>query len=958
MQFHRNSFFSLSLLLVFLFLIFYLPANVSACTIGVASGNATADGKPMLWKSRDVTNSAQEFYYFDDGRIPFTSVTYDGEENKFYGGVNAAGFAVANSNSYNLIDLLPGDDDGMIHREALATCYTVDDFQDILDVLIQDGVLLNSNYAVIDASGGASMFECATYSYTRFDADEEGGFIIRSNFSYSGDMSNYDNLVGWGLFRHDRALALWDAAVNAEGGSILDPQYVYRHVARDLAIDGTDPYPLPFDGQINGYPYGDIPNAQAICRATTRSVVVVQGVPADEDPNDAILWAMCGTPLATVPLPLWVRAGSVPVELDGDNGSLICDLGIEKAGWIYDQTGVVNTWKLTNPLENGLWDDIFPLTDMVFDEVSAFTTSQDFSYDDMEAFQNNMAALVYDELAAWQHTNPEWISYPGEVNVDEGSLIEYTVIGADSDGNSLAITFNGNGLPESAQFTDNGDGTGDFYWQTDITDAGDYTATFTLSDAIYSVDAVVPIHVTTPGLGEAYASSETTVHGTVQGSYTNTFDSDNSFEILTEIESGGNPAKNRYSYLEHIWTFEITGSALVLHAEAYHSANIEGDNFVLSGSFDGVNYTNLITVDSDNEDIYSAEIDGIATGSYYIKVTDTDHTAGKRSLDSFYIDKLSITYMSGEVPNQAPIWTDVPESITEYVDTPIEFSVTGSDPENDNLTITYTGDGVPEDCLTNTGNGTADFAWTPAELGDYMVTFTISDGVFDVDAIVTISVVELPQPGTMHVSSIELTENVINKNVGTCTGVITVIDLSDAAVEGAVVYATWSDLYNADVQGTTNANGQVTFVTANMRRPNGYVTLTITDVTKASWSYDVNNQNNVTEATLGFGAYAAGSGGLNLNYSAPVPEVVTLSPAYPNPFNDYTTIQFGLPEDSHVRVTIYDLLGKQVSILTSNSYQAGWHSVAWNPRLLANGKYIVRLESGGSIKTGYIVFIK
>jgi hypothetical protein len=576
---------------------------------------------------------------------------------------------------------------------------------------------------------------------------------------------------------------------------------------------------------------------------------------------------------------------------------------------------------------------------------------------------NNFALAVdyYHPLYAaireyFDGSTPVWLDVPVSVSGTESDLIEFTVSGTDYDLDPVTIDITT--AITGYVFNDPGNGTASFSWQTAEGDTGDYTATFTISDGVNSTDAIVSISITATGPTVAYASSETTVHGTVQGDYTNTFGSDNSYEILTEVESGGNPARNRYSYLEHIWTFQITGSDLELHAEAYRSANNDVDNFTLSGSFDGVNYTNMITVDSNIEGVYSANIDGIAYGNYYVKVTDTDHTPGKRSLDSFYLDMLSITYMTGDVPNQAPVWTDVPESITEYVDTPIEFSVTSSDPENDDLTITYAGDGVPDTCLTNTGNGNADFAWTPTVLGDYTVTFTLSDGKFNVDAVATISVVEPPLPGTMYVSSVDLTENVINKNISTCTGVITVIDLSDAAVEGAVVSASWSDLYSADVQGTTDANGQVTFVTENLRRPSGYYTLIVTNVDKATWTYDVNNENNVTEATLGVGAYAAGSGDLTLNYSAPIPEVVTLSPAYPNPFNDYTTIQFGLPEDSRVRVTIYDLLGKQVSILTSSSYQAGWHSIAWNPRLLANGKYIVRLEIAGSVKTGYIVFIK
>ncbi len=1062
MQLENRTLYRATILSLLLCMIFYVPGQVSACTIGVASGGATEDGRPMLWKSRDVSNYLQEFHYRDTGYIPFISVTYSGELNKYYGGVNAAGFAIGNSDSYNLGES-GGYDDGRIHKKALETCRTVNDFQLMLDSLINEagGVLLNSNYAVIDAEGGASMFECATKTYTRFDADAVGGFIVRANYSYSGDMSNHANLVEWGLFRHDRAYSLWNAAVTGGETSTLTQQYIFRHVVRDLAIEGTDPYPLPYDGQIGDYPYGSIPNAQAICRNKTRSVVVVQGVPNMGDPDDAVLWTMCGNPLASVPLPLWVRAGSVPVKFDDVNGSLICDRGAELADWICDYVNpdsVVNTWKLTNPDGDGLWDAIFPWSDGVFAQVNSFTSSEDYNDNNLvEAFQNNMATQIYVNLVEWQPSCPEWTSVPDAVTSDENTLIEFNVLGISTYNEGLTIAYNQNDLPGAAQFTDNGNGNGSFSWQTTFDDArnytpiftlsdgvstadasvpitvnnvnrapewtsvpdaatgnegssiefsvsgidpdsdnltitysgdgippecltdngngtasfswqtaggdeGEYTATFTISDGVYPVDAIVPISVTVAGPAEpqtAFASGEQAVAGTIQGDYTYTATSDNNREIITERQSGGKPA-NRYSYLEHIWTFEITGFDLELHAEAHHSANGEGDDFILAGSFDGQNYTNLITVTktADDDAEQTADIAGDATGNYYVRVTDTDRTSGNRVLDSFSIDHLFISYMTGDVPNRAPIWTDVPDPISGNPDTPIEFTVTGSDPDDDNLNISVATD-VPEGYnFTDNGDGTASFSWQTAvdDVGDYTATFTITDGEFYVHAVVNIDVDTQPEPGTMYVDAINLTENVINKNFTTCEGVVTILDLSDdAAVEGAEVLATWSGLYNANVQGTTDGNGQVTFVTGNVRRPNGYFTLTVTDVVKDPWTYD-SDQNVVTTAQLGVGG--AGWGDLIIVHDAPIPEVAMLNPAYPNPFNNRTTIGFGLPEDAKVRITVYDLTGRRIETLTNRFVQAGWHSTTWTPQLLANGEYIIRLEAGGFVKARRLVFLK
>lgn len=381
-----------------------LLASLNECTTGLATELATPDGRPLLWKNRDVSIADQEFHYVDDGRIPFISITYSGRTEDYYGGINAAGFAVENSNSYNFPNGPGqngwgyGDDDGKIHMLALATCRTVDDFQNILDSTNVNGRTLNCNYGAIDAYGGAAMFETAGYSYTRCDAvDSPEGFLVRSNYSYSGN--NPNNPGGsWGAYRHNRAYQLFKAAKDRDE---LTAAYLFRYVVRDLSIDGTDPYPLPFDGYVDGRPYGCIPNDEAICRSSTRGVLVAQGVAAGNNPVDAVLWAMAGTQLATIAVPLWVRAGSVPEEVNGNPGSRLCDRAIQLSGWIYNN-GAVDTWNLTNPSRAGLWDWLFPMEDWVFAKTAQFLNSPDFSYDRLEAFQNEIAAQVADSLETWK----------------------------------------------------------------------------------------------------------------------------------------------------------------------------------------------------------------------------------------------------------------------------------------------------------------------------------------------------------------------------------------------------------------------------------------------------------------------------------------------------------------------------------------------------------------------------
>ena len=62
----------------------------------------------------------------------------------------------------------------------------------------------------------------------------------------------------------------------------------------------------------------------------------------------------------------------------------------------------VDTWRLTNWQGNGFWDFSLPLEDYIFDKVDRFLSSPRFSYDRLEAFQNEIAQQIADSLEAWQ----------------------------------------------------------------------------------------------------------------------------------------------------------------------------------------------------------------------------------------------------------------------------------------------------------------------------------------------------------------------------------------------------------------------------------------------------------------------------------------------------------------------------------------------------------------------------
>jgi len=93
------------------------------------------------------------------------------------------------------------------------------------------------------------------------------------------------------------------------------------------------------------------------------------------------------------------------------------------------------------------------------------------------------------------------------------------------------------------------------------------------------------------------------------------------------------------------------------------------------------------------------------------------------------------------------------------------------------------------------------------------------------------------------------------------------------------------------------------------------------------------------------------------------PQEFTLHQNYPNPFNPTTTIRYELPQRSDVRISIYDLLGKQVVILISESQDAGYKSVIWDAtndqgQPVSAGVYFYQIKAGDFVQTREMILLK
>ena len=89
-----------------------------------------------------------------------------------------------------------------------------------------------------------------------------------------------------------------------------------------------------------------------------------------------------------------------------------------------------------------------------------------------------------------------------------------------------------------------------------------------------------------------------------------------------------------------------------------------------------------------------------------------------------------------------------------------------------------------------------------------------------------------------------------------------------------------------------------------------------------------------------------------------MPRDFALSPAYPNPFNPVTNINFSLPIDSEVSLSVYNLQGREVSMLIDGTMDAGYHSIVWDANSYASGVYFVKMVAGEFVNTQKLMLIK
>jgi hypothetical protein len=252
---------------------------------------------------------------------------------------------------------------GVIMKEALLTCSSVDEFEEFLKSYPKPFKVL-SNFGVIDAKGGAAYFETNNNSYVKIDVNDKKiaphGYVIRTNYSFSGSPN-----TGEGYIRYHTAENLF---YRASGTNNLNVPYLLENMCRSLdnsySGEGVGDYLHLKENEEKFFYFQDCIN-----RSTSTSSVVVQGVREGESPLLTTMWAIVGAPLASMAIPVWVNNSNVLPEVitaPGRENAEICEFSVRLMEvMVPSKRGstkfYINSAKVFNSDGTGITQRILPL---------------------------------------------------------------------------------------------------------------------------------------------------------------------------------------------------------------------------------------------------------------------------------------------------------------------------------------------------------------------------------------------------------------------------------------------------------------------------------------------------------------------------------------------------------------------------------------------------------------------
>ncbi|MDQ3019927.1 MAG: T9SS type A sorting domain-containing protein [Bacteroidota bacterium] len=92
--------------------------------------------------------------------------------------------------------------------------------------------------------------------------------------------------------------------------------------------------------------------------------------------------------------------------------------------------------------------------------------------------------------------------------------------------------------------------------------------------------------------------------------------------------------------------------------------------------------------------------------------------------------------------------------------------------------------------------------------------------------------------------------------------------------------------------------------------------------------------------------------------SSLVPDEYAIFQNYPNPFNPATKIKFNIPELTNLKLTVFDVTGKEVENLVNTKLSPGTYEYTWNAVMYSSGVYFYRIQTDAFIETKRMILLK
>tara|TARA_Y100000588_G_C14266506_1_gene930159 strand:- start:3696 stop:4361 length:666 start_codon:yes stop_codon:yes gene_type:complete len=89
-----------------------------------------------------------------------------------------------------------------------------------------------------------------------------------------------------------------------------------------------------------------------------------------------------------------------------------------------------------------------------------------------------------------------------------------------------------------------------------------------------------------------------------------------------------------------------------------------------------------------------------------------------------------------------------------------------------------------------------------------------------------------------------------------------------------------------------------------------------------------------------------------------LPTEISFQGAYPNPFNPTTMLKFSVPTTMEVEVVVYDMMGRMVSEISNDIFEAGTHDLYWDASHNSSGIYFVKFLAGSHVTTQKLMLVK